>query len=360
MMRLFGKLGTAVLVAGALLLTACSQGADPKAEPKTEFTIGWSIYAGWMPWPYAQQAGIVKKWADKYGIEINLVQVNDYVESVNQYTAGKFDGVTVTNMDALTIPAAGGKDTSAIIIGDYSNGNDGVLLKGANSLAALKGRQAYLVELSVSHYLLTRALDKAGLKSTDVRTVNTSDADIVAAFGAADVDAAVAWNPQLSVMKAQQGVNMVFSSADIPGEILDLMVVDTATLKANPNLGKALAGIWYETVALMQRQDAQGAQARAAMAKLSGATPEMFDSQLATTFLYADPKAALAAATAPALVSTMTQVRDFSFSKGLFKGARSADDVGIGFPGGKTLGDPSRVTLRFDDSFMKLAADGKL
>ncbi|MFN3474875.1 MAG: putative urea ABC transporter substrate-binding protein [Blastomonas sp.] len=360
MMRLFGKLGTAVLVAGALLLTACSQGADPKAEPKTEFTIGWSIYAGWMPWPYAQQAGIVKKWADKYGIEINLVQVNDYVESVNQYTAGKFDGVTVTNMDALTIPAAGGKDTSAIIIGDYSNGNDGVLLKGANSLAALKGRQAYLVELSVSHYLLTRALDKAGLKSTDVRTVNTSDADIVAAFGAADVDAAVAWNPQLSVIKAQQGVNMVFSSADIPGEILDLMVVDTATLKANPNLGKALAGIWYETVALMQRQDAQGAEARAAMAKLSGATPEMFDSQLATTFLYADPKAALAAATAPALVSTMTQVRDFSFSKGLFKGARSADDVGIAFPGGKTLGDPSRVTLRFDDSFMTLAADGKL
>ncbi|WP_430387002.1 putative urea ABC transporter substrate-binding protein [Blastomonas fulva] len=360
MMRLLGKLGTAVLIAGSLMLAACSQGPDPKTQPKTEFTIGWSIYAGWMPWPYAQQAGIVKKWADKYGITINLVQVNDYVESVNQYTAGKFDGVTVTNMDALTIPAAGGKDTTAIIVGDYSNGNDGILLKGANSLAALKGRQAYLVELSVSHYLLARGLDRAGLKSPDVKTVNTSDADIVAAFGAPDVTAAVAWNPQLSVMKAEKGVNLVFSSADIPGEILDLMVVDTATLKANPNLAKALVGIWYETVALMQRQDAEGKAARAAMAKLSGASPEMFDSQLATTFLYADPKAALAATTSPSLVETMTLVRDFSFSKGLFKGASSADDVGIGFPGGKTLGNPDRVTLRFDDSFMKLAADGKL
>ena len=360
MMRLLGKLGTAVLIAGSLMLAACSQGSDPKTEPKTQFTIGWSIYAGWMPWPYAQQAGIVKKWADKYGIEINLVQVNDYVESVNQYTAGKFDGVTVTNMDALTIPAAGGKDTSAIIIGDYSNGNDGILLKGSNSLGAIKGRQAYLVELSVSHYLLARGLDKAGLKSPDVGTINTSDADIVAAFGAPDVTAAVAWNPQLSVMKAEKGVNLVFSSADIPGEILDLMVVDTATLKANPNLGKALVGIWYETVALMQRQDAQGVAARAAMAKLSGATPEMFDSQLATTFLYADPQSAVAAATSLTLIETMTLVRDFSFSKGLFKGASSADDVGIAFPGGKTLGDPARVTLRFDDSFMKLAADGKL
>lgn len=293
-------------------------------------------------------------------IKINLVQVNDYVESVNQYTAGKFDGVTVTNMDALTIPAAGGKDTSAIIVGDYSNGNDGILLKGANSLRDIKGRQAYLVELSVSHYLLARGLETVGLKPADVPTVNTSDADIVGAFNAPDVNAAVAWNPQLSVMKAQAGAKEVFSSADIPGEILDLMVVDTATLKANPNLGKALAGIWYETVALMQRQDAQGKAARAAMAKLSGATPQAFDGQLTTTFLYADPKAAVAATDAPTLVNTMTKVRDFSFSKGLFKGASSADAVGMAFPGGKTLGDPQHVTLRFDDSFMKLAADGKL
>src|SRR3546814_13176185 len=95
-----------------------------------------------MPWPYAQQAGIVKKWGDKYGVDIHFVQVNDYVESVNQYTAGKLDGVTVANMDALTIPAAGGKDTRAIIVGDYSNGNDGILLQGADGLSALNDRKS--------------------------------------------------------------------------------------------------------------------------------------------------------------------------------------------------------------------------
>ena len=359
-MTKIGKAGKIAAIAGALLLASCSQKQSAQAEQRREFSIGWSIYAGWMPWPYAQQAGIVKKWADKYGIKINIVQVNDYVESVNQYTAGKFDGVTVANMDALTIPAAGGKDTSAIIVGDYSDGNDGVLLKGADSLSAIKGQQVYLVELSVSHYLLARALNSAGLKLTDVRTVNTSDADIVGAFASPAVTAAVAWNPQLSVMSAETGVKQVFSSHDIPGEILDLLAVDTATLKANPNLGKALAGIWYETVALMQRQDDKGKEARAAMAKLSGASPEMFDSQLKTTHLYADPKAAVAATSDPALIKTMTQVRDFSFSKGLFKGANSADAIGMAFPGEKTLGDPKHVTLRFDDSYMKMAADGKL
>jgi len=318
MIGLFGKAARVALIAGALMMASCSRAPNAPSAQKTEFSIGWSIYAGWMPWPYAQQAGIVKKWADRYGIKINVVQVNDYVESGNQYTAGKFDGVTVANMDALTIPAAGGKDTSAIIVGDYSNGNDGILLKGADSLAAIKGRQVYLVELSVSHYLLARALEKAGLKPTDVRTVNTSDADIVGAFGSPDANAVVAWNPPLSGLEAQPGAKVVFSSAQIPGQLLDLLRRHTATLTPHPNPGQAQAGIWYETAA------------RAA------------------------------AASAPQLITTMKQVRDFSFSKGLFKGAASADAVGMAFPGGKTLGDPARVTLRFDESFMKLAADGKL
>ena len=355
------RAGTLVLIACALLVASCSPSADAPAEPKTEFNIGWSIYAGWMPWPYAQDAGIVKKWADKYGLTINFVQVNDYVESVNQYTAGKLDGVTVANMDALTIPAAGGKDTSAIIVGDYSNGNDGILLKGSDSLSAIKDRQVYLVELSVSHYLLARGLESIKLPMTAVKTVNTSDADIAGAFTSPDVTAAVAWNPQLTTMKAAPGAKLVFSSADIPGEILDLMVVDTATLKANPDLGKALAGIWYETMALMMKQDGEGKAARAAMAKLAGATPEEFEGQLSTTFLYADPKAAVAATSSPELITTMTRVRDFSFANGLFgQGATSADAIGMSFPGGKTLGDPDHITLRFDATYMQLAADGGL
>lgn len=354
------KAAALAVTTGALFTASCSGPADAPETPRTEFNIGWSIYAGWMPWPYAQQAGIVKKWADKYGITINIVQVNDYVESVNQYTAGKLDGVTVANMDALTIPAAGGKDTSAIIVGDYSNGNDGVLLKNASDLKAIKGQPVNLVELSVSHYLLARALESVNMTLRDVNTINTADADIVGAFASPDVKAAVAWNPQLSSMKAQDGANEVFSSADIPGEILDLLVVDTKTLKANPKLGKALTGIWYETVALMQQQNAQGKEARAAMAKLAGASPAQFDSQLATTHLYADPAEAVKATDDAALVTTMTRVRDFSFAQGLFGGAPSADTVGMSFPGGKTLGNAQNVTLRFDDSFMKMAADKKL
>lgn len=355
------RIGNLAAMAFALVLASCSGAPQETAAERTSFNIGWSIYAGWMPWPYADQTGIVEKWEEKYGIEINFVQVNDYVESVNQYTAGQLDGVTVTNMDALTIPAAGGKDTSAIIVGDYSNGNDGVLLKGSASIAALKGKQVNLVELSVSHYLLARALEQADLAMTDVNTVNTSDADIAGAFTSSDVTAAVAWNPQLTTMKQTDGANLIFSSADVPGEIVDLLVVDTALVKANPKLGKALAGIWYETMTLMQQDSEEGQAARAAMAKLAGTTTELFEGQLATTYLYSDPASAVAATSDDALIETMTRVRDFSFSQGLFgQGASSADAIGMSFPGGKTLGDENNVTLRFDATFMQMAADGEL
>src|SRR5437868_10643579 len=157
--------------AAALAIGRCSITAV-SAAPKKEFNIAWTIYVGWMPWPYAAESGIVKKWADKYGITINVTQINDYVESINQYTAGKFDGVTVTNMDALTIPAAGGVDSSAIIMGDFSNGNDGVVLKDAKSLADIKGRSVNIVELSVSHYLLARGLSTVVLQAKDMKTVH--------------------------------------------------------------------------------------------------------------------------------------------------------------------------------------------
>ena len=112
-----------------------------------------------MPWGYAAESGIVKKWADKYGINIEVKQFNDYVESINQYTAGAFDAVTLTNMDALSIPAAGGVDTTAVIVGDFSNGNDAVILKDKNELEDIMGQNVNLVEFSVSHYLLARALE---------------------------------------------------------------------------------------------------------------------------------------------------------------------------------------------------------
>ena len=332
------------------------------AAEKTKFKIAWSIYVGWMPWDYANQHGILKKWADKYGIEIQLTQINDYIESINQYTAGQFDACVMTNMDALTIPAAGGVDSTALIVGDFSNGNDGVVLKGKNkTLKDIKGQKINLVELSVSHYLLARGLGTIGLKERDISVVNTSDADIVSAFATQDVTSVVAWNPQLSEIKAAKDAALVFDSSKIPGEIMDLMVTKTDVLKAHPELGKALVGAWYEAISVMAMNDDSGKKSREFMAKASGTDLAGFESQLKTTYMYYKPAESVTFSKSQDIVKTMDQVRHFSFDHGLLgQGAKSVDAVGVAFPSGETLGDKNNIKLRFNAEFMQMAADEKL
>lgn len=251
---------TAAILLASLLFSSGAMARD-------DFKICWSIYVGWMPWAYGAESGIVKKWADKYDISIDVVQINDYVESINQYTAGQFDACTMTNMDALTIPAAGGVDSTALIVGDFSNGNDAVILKGKESLADIKGQKVNLVELSVSHYLLARGLESVGMSEADVQVVNTSDADMVAVYGTDGVTAVTTWNPLVSEILSMPNSHKVFDSSQIPGEIIDLLVINTETLKENPKLGKALTGAWYEIMALMSGTGEEAEAARTFMAQ---------------------------------------------------------------------------------------------
>ncbi|ORE90823.1 putative urea ABC transporter substrate-binding protein [Aurantimonas sp. 22II-16-19i] len=351
------------LLAAALALAAtCLAGSPPaSAEEKKDFSVCWSIYAGWMPWGYMEDSGLLKKWADKYGIAIKAVQINDYVESINQYTAGQYDGCTMTNMDALSIPAGGGVDTTALIIGDYSNGNDGVVLKGKTALEDIKGQRINLVELSVSHYLLARALESVDMSEKDVTVVNTSDADMVAAYQTPDVTSVVTWNPLLSTIAAMPDSHEVFNSSKIPGEILDLMVVNTETLQDNPDFGKALTGAWYEMMGLMQSDTPEGTAALEAMAEASGTDLKGFEAQLATTAMFYDPAKAVEFAKSETLPETMTFVANFLFDHGILgQGAPNADFVGIAYPGGKTTGDAGNIQLRYDPTYMEMAAEKKL
>ncbi len=150
-------IGAALAVAVAGLTAASSA----YGAPKTEFRVAWAIDVGWMPRGFAADNGTVKKWADKYGVTIDALQFGHYAESINQYTAGAFDALTLTNMDALATPAAGGVDTTAAIVGDFSNGNDAVTVKNKSTLADIEGQKVNLVQFSKSDYgaMVSRDLD---------------------------------------------------------------------------------------------------------------------------------------------------------------------------------------------------------
>ncbi|MBI2450268.1 MAG: ABC transporter substrate-binding protein [Candidatus Nealsonbacteria bacterium] len=344
----------AVFLAAVLVLTGCA--GRVATAPKQEFTVAWSIYVGWMPWPYADESGILQKWADKENIKINLVQF-DYVPSIEAYVAGKVDAVVMTNMEALNMAAAAGVDTTGIIVGDYSNGNDAVLTRNNLGLRELRGKEVYIVEGSVSQYLLGRAFDiTGGITENDVRLMNTSDADIGPAFITnKKQEVVVTWNPIVLEVESQvPGVKNIFNSSLIPYEILDIMFVRTEVLNKHPELARALAGAWYETLGLMQARTPEGTTALNAMAEKSGTTLASYNKQLETTYMFWKPTDAAALTRGKKLVEVMDLVRKFSFDHGLFgQGHVSVDSVGVTFPDGTVLGDQNNVKLRFTDKYMK-------
>jgi NitT/TauT family transport system substrate-binding protein len=248
-------------------------------------------------------------------------------------------------------------DSTALVIGDFSNGNDGIVIKGGEAVTDLKGREVKLVELSVSHYLLARALENNKMSEKDLTVVNTSDADIAAVFASEPNGAVVTWNPPLMQCRNEKGAKLVFDSSQIPGEIIDLMVVRSDT---PDTLKKALVGAWYETMAVMSGKSKEGKEAIAYMAKFAGGTEAEFKAQLRTTQMFYKAADAVAFAQGDNLKKTMEYVRTFCFDHGLYGDADSKDLVGIQFPDGSVIGDKNNVKLRFDANFMKMAADGSL
>src|SRR5579872_6016496 len=240
---------------------------------KPVFTVGWSVYAGWTPYSYMAKSGLLKKWADKYGINIK-VQRFDYAPSLDAFVAKNIDACTMTNMEALDMPAASGVPTTVVLIGDYSNGNDALLVRGGLQLKDLPGKKLLLVQKTVSEYLFDRAMTINGLRDQikRVRLINTSDSDIAGAFITdTSASAVVTWKPLVSQIAKQKGITSLFNSSQIPGEILDLTVVRTDVLNRPDGSGqrfaKALTGAWYEMMGMMS---APGPEADKVLTAIAG------------------------------------------------------------------------------------------
>jgi NitT/TauT family transport system substrate-binding protein len=347
-----------------MVLAGLGLGREARAAAPT-FTVGWSVYAGWNPYFYMAKSGILKKWADKYGIVIK-VQRFDYAASLDAFVGKNIDACTMTNMEALDMPAAAGVDSTALIVGDYSNGNDAVLARNGLTLAQLPGKRIMLVQKTVSEYLLERAMNLNGLDAQipHLKLMNTSDSDLVGAFlGNQGNQVAVTWKPLVSQILAQGGnVKPLFDSSKIPGEILDLLVVRTDVLNRPDGSGakfaKAITGAWYETVA----QLASGAApAITGSAAASGDSVASYKEQLKTTYLFSTPKLAVDFTDGATIKQKMDLVRMFCFHHQLLgQNVASADDVAIRYPDGSVQGKGDRVRLRIDSSYMRMAEQGRL
>lgn len=236
-----GKLWSLVR-SGALALVALSSTAFAADAP---LRISYADWPGYVAW----QVAIEKGWFKEAGVDIQF-EWFDYSAAMEAFAAGKLDAINLTNGDTLGMGANGAKGIM-IMVTDYSNGNDMIVGKpGIKSIADLKGKKVGLELGLVENLLIANGLKKAGLSDKDVEIVNVKTNETPQVLASPDISAIGAWEPiSGAAMQAAPGSKPIYTSADEPGLIYDIVAVTPASLASRKADWAKVLKVWDRVVA---------------------------------------------------------------------------------------------------------------
>ncbi len=243
-------------------------------------TVGYSDWPGWVAW----QVAIDKGWFKEAGLDVKF-QWFDYSASMEAFAAGKIDANCMTNGDTLVTGAGGGKGIM-IMLTDYSDGNDMIVAKpGIKKFEDLKGKKVGLEVGLVEHLLLLNGLKKFGMPETDVTLVNSKTNETPQVLASGQVDAIGAWQPiSGQAMKGLPGSRPVYTSADTPGLIYDVVAVNPASLSARHDDWMKLLKVWDRVVHYINDPATQDDAVKILAARV-GLEPEVYKPLLKGTHL---------------------------------------------------------------------------
>ena len=242
--------------------------------------IAYSDWPGWVAWEVAVQQG----WFAEAGVDVEFVWF-EYGPSMDAFAAGRVDAVSMTNGDAMVLGAAG-KKSMAVVINDFSNGNDMVIARpGIESIRDLEGKRVGVELNLVDHLLLLKALEVNGMSEQDVVLINMPTNDTPQALAAGGVDAIAAWNPiAAQTLDQVAGSKPLFTSREAPGLIYDALYVDRTSLANRRGDWLKVAAVWFRCVQFINDPATQP-EALAIMSARVGTTPERYQKFLAGTQL---------------------------------------------------------------------------
>ncbi|UJF32251.1 ABC transporter substrate-binding protein [Paenibacillus hexagrammi] len=215
-----------------------------KAGGQEPIKIALSPWPGWFVWYLVKEKGFF----EKNGVNAELVWFPVYSDSLSALASGKVDANSQTLSDTLA-PASKGIGLKGVLVNDNSNGGDGVVVKPEiQSLQDLKGKKVATELGTVDHLLMLTSLEKAGLAEKDVAYTNMTVNDAGPAFISGNLDAAVLWEPFLSKALASGKGKLLFSSADTPGLIPDLLVFREEVTKNRPEDVKKIINAWFDAL----------------------------------------------------------------------------------------------------------------
>lgn len=228
----------------ALALLALATGCTP--EPVTPLRLGTNLWTGYEPLYLAQARGYFGD------APIRLVEYTSATQVIHGFRNGTIDAAALT-LDEVLLLIQDGHQPCLILVMDISHGADAILGRaGVQRLADLRGRRVGVESTAVGGYLLARALQAARLSRRDLQIVSLEMNEHERAFHEGRVDAIVTFEPVRSKLLAA-GAHTLFDSRQIPGEIMDVLVVRREYLQQRPAAARQLVSGWFRALDAMQR-----------------------------------------------------------------------------------------------------------
>ncbi len=211
------------LLMGLLLLGACDA---PKAPP---------LRVAINPWPGYEVIYLAaeKGFFAAEGVAVEVLQVSNLSDARRMFERGQADGIGCTVIEMLQARELSPRFPQVVYVADYSNGGDLVMAKSAiTELSLLRGKRVAFEAGTLNLFMLSRALARAQLTISDVHLVAMTQAAMRDALVGNLVDAIVTYPPFSIAIANEQLASPLFTSRDIPGEVLDIVVFDADIIQS--------------------------------------------------------------------------------------------------------------------------------
>lgn len=258
------------LYKGFFLLTAIacflSMLASCLHMPPPPLRVGANVWPGYESLYLARDLGYYDD------SPIQLVDYPSATEVSRALRNGDLEVAALTLDETLAL-AETNPDVRVVLITDFSAGGDAIIAASEiETLAELKGQKVGVESTALGAFVISRALEQAGLSIEDVEIISLGVSEHEAAFKQGIVDAVVTFEPVRSNLLAE-GANLIFDSTQIPGEIVDVLVVPQAVLDHQKKTLDLLVKGWFRALDYLH-QNPQDAAKR--MAPREGISPDQF------------------------------------------------------------------------------------
>ena len=195
-------------------------------------------------WPGYEYIWLAKE--NGYLERFELIEYTDLSEATLGYLSGEVDVAQLTTIDVAGICSRSQSMCPEIILVlNESLGGDKIMSKKLTSVEQLGGKIVGVSTNSFGPYVLARALENSGVDFTDVQLKPMQLPDMPQALERGEIDA-VALYPPYSEKAREIGAVDIFDSSQIPGEILDVLVVSPKVISdRSAELSQLITG-WYK------------------------------------------------------------------------------------------------------------------